>query len=669
MMGFLNIAGQRVPVPDRFIDLDPAEQQKIVDRAIEGLSLTTEGGIGKGGAPYMTQARVGAAATPADKLATLRGDFPEAQPYGDENFLFRSRDTGQPTLALEPGMSVGGLFQHAADIGEGVGATMGAVGAGIPGAAGGAILGREAIKAGLGPRVVDTRPTSNRLLDAATTGLFNAGLEGAGRIAGPMVSRAVRDVLGPAGTQPAQVARDVTAIGGTPTVSMVTGGNAARGLESWAAANPFGARTAQQTMQGNVEAVRRGVKQEVSALGGAGTPQEIGTDIKIHGAPAAERAFRVQQGSAYDHIYNNIGAGTPSPTGASNLQALRSQLQQEIADTPANQRALQPILDRVDEILGNPSNLTFGSLRSIRTETGKNMSEAARPGTALPLNARGYERIYGALSGDVNDIATAAGYGRELQAADRYTRQFARTGGPSDTLKTIGDLDPEQIYSWATSGTKQGATQLMRVKRLLPPEQWDTLRATVLDRLGKPRSSAVGRAPELAGPGGGDFSIESYLSGWDALAPEAKTVLFGSARSAPLRHALDRLVAGAQPIAAHVRQVSPTTGSQTALRTAVPLGLLATAGSIPGQLAAGSIGGAASAGLAVTAGTLAPYLTSKLMRNVAFVNWLAGARAAASRPGSLPSWIGRLTAIGAAEPAVKADVIKLRDAILGQGQQ
>ena len=51
------------------------------------------------GADLATRAIVaGSSGSPEDRLASIRGRYPEAQPYGDDNFTFIDRRTQQPTL-------------------------------------------------------------------------------------------------------------------------------------------------------------------------------------------------------------------------------------------------------------------------------------------------------------------------------------------------------------------------------------------------------------------------------------------------------------------------------------------------------------------------------------------------------------------------------------------
>ena len=58
------------------------------------------------GAGIGTRMVVGNARNPTDRLAAMQNHYPEARPYGEDgdNFIFNSRQTGQPTLYNPPGM-------------------------------------------------------------------------------------------------------------------------------------------------------------------------------------------------------------------------------------------------------------------------------------------------------------------------------------------------------------------------------------------------------------------------------------------------------------------------------------------------------------------------------------------------------------------------------------
>lgn len=245
-------------------------------------------------------------------------------------------------------------------------------------------------------------------------------------------------------------------------------------------------------------------------------------------------------------------------------------------------------------------------------------------------------------------MAVQQGGGREIQLADRYTRMFNRPGGAGETLTKIRDADtPEQAYQWAISNSNMGATKLMRLRRTMGTEEWDSFRATVLDRLGRSTPGQVAMS-EVGGDAG--FSVATFLKNYDALAPEPKAALFGNTAADrggfQLRTALDRLMR----VSSDLERARRTSNWSNTARTAAGIGLY-------NELTSGSM---TRAGSAVLGGILAPNLTARLMTNARFVNWLAGARQAASgSPRAYGPWIGRLAQIATTEPSIQADIYKL----------
>ena len=102
----------------------------------------------KRGAPWRVREAVGAAATPQDRLATIRRFYPDAIAFGDDNFIFKDATTGRPTIYNPKGLDLGDIPSITPEIAE---------------AGGGVIGGAVAL------------PTANPLAIAAGIGLGAAG--------------------------------------------------------------------------------------------------------------------------------------------------------------------------------------------------------------------------------------------------------------------------------------------------------------------------------------------------------------------------------------------------------------------------------------------------------------------------------------------------------------
>src|SRR5262245_36473335 len=125
---------QIVTTPDgtqhEFPDAATAEQiQKVLNTQYQGIPF--EKGLDKrSGANASARRDVGGAITPMDKLATLRRYYPDAQPYGDDNFVFTDPSTGRPTLYNPPGLDPGDIPSLTPEAFEFTGGTVGALAAG-----------------------------------------------------------------------------------------------------------------------------------------------------------------------------------------------------------------------------------------------------------------------------------------------------------------------------------------------------------------------------------------------------------------------------------------------------------------------------------------------------------------------------------------------------------
>ncbi len=162
----------------------PLEQQYIAAMQ-EDLMEQVESQIDQDtGASLMERAQVGAAKSSQDKLATVRNFYPEASPYGDDNFLVVNRENYQPSLFNPPGMDFGDVAEYGREIAATTGGVLGAAvtsptalsGAGpYFGASGGATLGGYLYDQGmeyLGD-TVDTRTPFEQQEDYATEAIIN----------------------------------------------------------------------------------------------------------------------------------------------------------------------------------------------------------------------------------------------------------------------------------------------------------------------------------------------------------------------------------------------------------------------------------------------------------------------------------------------------------------
>lgn len=638
------------------------------------------------GAPANVRAAVGSAQTPADRLATMRRFYPDAQPHGTDNFIFNDPRSGRPTLYNPSGLDLGDVASVIPEIGEGLGGIVGGAlaapvavaGAAPTGGASvlavpagiglGAAAGREiaTLGANLLGSTVDTRGVGQRIGDAALTAGINAG-------AGPVADAAIagaRRALGPVtrviGGRGRATAQDFAEAGVRASAGDVTG-NPLTQLSQVAAGNTLGgARRYGAFIEGQADDLGRAVGEAAERIGVPTTPGNAGAAIR-EGAGAAVERFSARQGELYDRAFGLIGADSRVNFPA--VIRLRQELMDQVAAAPESAGArLGPAIQRIDRLLHDagfdptrrsaqmPEGMAFGAMRGERTALGQLLRDnpAVTASAAPPESRRAMERLYAAMSEDMEGHVRAQGgetAQRALSLADRYTRFNATQNMPIlERIQRQGT--DEQVYRMLFPQTgRPDAQVLSRTLRNMQPEERRTLAATVLDRMGAPNPGA--QAAE-------DFSAATFLTNWNRLTQNgraARDALFGA--DPEVARSLDRLVR----VAGAMRDTARYTNWSGTARIGAAIG---AAGAIGNEAIEGDVGGLAGAvGLTL----IAPAAAARMLTNPRFVNWLAGAAPTIAEQGLTPGLYQSLGRIGAVNPEIRDAVEQWRSAITSQPTQ
>jgi hypothetical protein len=161
--------------------------------------------------------------------------------------------------------------------------------------------------------------------------------------------------------------------------------------------------------------------------------------------------------------------------------------------------------------------LPYEALKRLRTLVGNELENVS---IVSDVPRSKWKALYGALSQDMKGAADAAG--PEAQRAFGRANAYYRAGTSRiDELSTVLDKSggPEAIYNAATSGTRDGATTLRTVMQSLKPDQQKVLASTMIRRLGKATAGQQNAA-------GDEFSMNTFLTNWNKLSPQAKSTLF-----------------------------------------------------------------------------------------------------------------------------------------------
>lgn len=594
------------------------------------------------GAPGAVREAVGSGPD-QDRLANIQRYYPDAQPFEDDNFVFTDPDTGRLTLYNPPGLDWGDVASVARDAAVSLGATGGAIVGGTAGLAGGpaapvtvpggAVAGAAGGAAAAGS-LYDTasRYTTGRVDTRGVGGVFkDAALDaagaGVGQRVGELAEQGVKRAVGAVrdtalGRAPMKLIQQADEIGMPLTAGTATDSIMLQGMEkSLVTVSP----RLQKVYEASHAALKGAVDDVAERMGVAGSAQETGGRIK-DAAKASVARFEARQEKLYDEAYELIGDGVVS--SLDNVRQLGKDLTGALAAAPASRASYtKPVLDRINALVkdAGEDGLRFPVLRELRTELGKQLKSPNAMG-GDPQAIKNARRLYAALTEDMKAAAASGGdeAARALAKADRYTRLGMTTGAPllNKIIKTEAD---EKAFAYVMSGTKQGATNLRRLRQAFTPEEWGHVSASTLGMLGKPRSGA-------------DFSVDTLFRNYANLSKEAKEALFGGTRYRSVRAGLDRII----DLTAALAKTNALTNTSNTANAIMWQATLAALGGTATAVASGDVGTAAKVGAGAF---VAPRVAARLLTTPAFVRWLSLAPVRSSNPNAMTQHVGRLAGL------------------------
>lgn len=604
------------------------------------------------GAPARVRMMVGSAPQ-QDRLANLKRFYPDAVPYGDDNFVFSDPETGKPILYNPLGLDFGDAASFMREtsqmIGGGLGAVAGAPFGGPIGSAGGAGLGAAAgglafdAVMGLQGRV-DSRSDLQRVLDSTV----DFGANAVGQRIGELFGYGIKRALGAGTSKAKHIYQQFQKIGVTnPPAGATTGSRSIGGVEKMLEGIPTTAAKMQEQAEVVVAQVQAAADDLARQFGPVlDTGQEIGTVLK-QGVKRSHARFSDRNAAQFDEAFDLVGSDTP--VALDNVVGLLNTMRSELAKAPRSlEGKLGPAMRMLEQLAEDAGNggIPFDALRQVRTMIGKEM-DAPMLAQSAPVAQQGLKRIYGALSQDLTSAAQAASpeAAAKLHFADRYMRLWMQNS--QELMKKLDSYDaPERAFTWAFQQAHTGGTSLSRLRGLFEPEEWDQVAASVLARMGKAKPGAQDAS-------GDAFSVATFLTNWNKLAPEAKKALFSGKRYAGLAENLDALVEAT----ASLKNVERLANSSNSGNVFTAYATMSVIGGVIGQMSSGDTTGAAQGAVIGLAG---PWAAAKLITNPRFVAWLASP---ITKPGAIGPHMARLTAIAEAEPEIKEEIWQFIEAL------
>lgn len=458
--------------------------------------------------------------SPKDRLNAVRKYYPDAKPYGEDNFVFTDPKTKKPTLFNPQGIDggdfvpggriaasvIGGVLAAAPASVTGPGALL----AGAGGATGAGILYDQGARALLGTE--DTRGILDQVKDYAVEGAINVA-------APPILSGAVKAVK--------------AAPGAILRTADKTIGPAFERLGIKPSAEAVGSRFVQQTanaLRGTLPAANTMIKESKRVLGALGdkvndtvravtnaaTKSDFG-DIAIK---AGQRTL--QQGVATaDMLYAEVDKLIPATArvAATNFKNAVDDMYTKYAGDPEfsdilTSDAAVKFRDAIGEA-AKRGGMEYQTLVGLRTDLGRMLK--ARGGKLLEtMDAGEVKQLYGAVSDDLIDAATA--FGKDAvdaaTAASSHWKQF-RSIIDDVVEPMIGTARnpkaPEKVFDYVRSVAQETPSRLPAFGNVLNATERESIGAGIFRDMGRANSGGQNAAGDV-------WSANSFLTNYDNLA-------------------------------------------------------------------------------------------------------------------------------------------------------
>lgn len=348
------------------------------------------------------------------------------------------------------------------------------------------------------------------------------------------------------------------------------------------------------------------------------------TQIAAGDAVRAVPSQRIGFGVKADNLYGRATAMVPQGAQApmTETQGALADLMHKFRNPGLSEQFANPTLRELNEHLAaSDGRLSFDDARRLRTEIRQSLMND--PQLRTKINDAEVNRLYDAMSRDLHTAAGRLGGPQAAKAwgdADKFYR--AGTGRIESALDRYygRNATPASVFhdmlGAAQGGARQDLDRLNQVRRSLPPDEWATFQASVLDRMGR---ALPGQATEET-----PFSMRTFLTNVNKLeAPDASgsryresglRALFGRAGEAGASTEQEQMVRDLRHVASQWRELEK-------------LENVSRSGDHAGNIASGIALGTAAINnhplLAIT-GLISGNAASGLLGDPTFVKWLAG---------------------------------------------
>lgn len=262
----------------------------------------------------------------------------------------------------------------------------------------------------------------------------------------------------------------------------------------------------------------------------------------------------------------------------------------------------QPVITAAARTVQRGGTLTMPELRGLRSNIGHMLENPQFGPGSIPKGE--LRRLYAAFTQDMQEAARLRGPDA-VQALQRATLNYGVRMRSIEQLRGVAQgKSPEVVFRTLNNAARGGDAGLLQTaKRVMSPQEWGDIGATIVRQIGKP---APGAKDVLQNA---DFSVSTFMTNWNKLSAHAKDLLFGADVPGAPRAGLEALarVVQAQKNVARLANTSHTAEYQkiaTMIETATATIM---AGRFP---------------VATGAGLTGAYGLSWLLMNPRFTSWL-----------------------------------------------
>nr|WKF58833.1 hypothetical protein HUO10_003334 [Paraburkholderia busanensis] len=451
-----------------------------------------------------------------------------------------------------------------------------------------------------------------------------------------------------------------------PSVGQVTGNRTAQATESLLSKTPGGAGQLAKRAEQQAEEIGNQATKIADDLSPNATPSVAGRTIErgLSGPGGFVDRFKQGQKALYDKLdpyFRYTDGSSKSVKLPNTIKALES-LNPTIPGAPSTSKffqnsEMQAIKDAVLEDVGSVE--AFGQRPNIQASTSL-VKKAFRPadlqemfkaygGDNLPYEAvkkmrslvgeklenyslassvprSKWKSLYAALSEDLDGAAKSIGDPDAVKAMQR-ANAFTRAGHAriDDVLDKVAKQDiPEKVFKSAVNPAdmQAGATKIGSIMKSLTPAERDVVKSAFIRRMGQASAGQQGAEGER-------FSTQTFLTNWNKMSPQAKSVMF-SGQDGKLRVGLEQIAKAADSIKSGSKVFSNPSG------TSHSTALIGLAAGTASAVASGRYLTAAT----LLSGAAGANLGARLFTYQPFVQWLA--KSTKLSPAALPVAVGAL---------------------------